>query len=350
MTVHRVQGLTVDKAIVVLNNNFFASGQAYVALSRVRNLQDLMLWDYDPNAIKLAPYYNNLLKWCDSVDMIRVPPYNGDPVKYPNKEIDSVTAEDMHYLLVDELLDYDILTSSHSGTNFINKKLPSDLVNSKSYGVKMEPNGTNAKRTGKKRIRTTMNRADREIKCNKKIRIDTDCQIINTEGVRCLSRTAWPEYRYHQVDKTWQRNACIRMGLQFREVFQCQDGGTNVILIRPIMSTLQNVYGDGNCLFRAFSYIITGSEHQHLEVRNSLLSYMLSIENFLVGYGEDGRYNYLQPFGHTTVQNYIDSRTMNRSGTWGSELEMMCLSHMLNTVVYSFGALNNNGNYLHIIL
>ena len=168
VTVHRVQGLTVDKAIVVLNNNFFASGQAYVALSRVRNLQDLMLWDYDPNAIKLAPYYNNLLKWCDLVDMIRVPPYNGDPVKYPNKEIDSVTAEDMHYLLVDELLDYDILTSSHSGTNFINKKLPSDLVNSKSYSVKMEPNGTKAKRTGKKRIRTTMNRADGEIKCNKK--------------------------------------------------------------------------------------------------------------------------------------------------------------------------------------
>ena len=267
VTVHRVQGLTVDKAIVVLNNNFFASGQAYVALSRVRYLQDLMLWDYDPNAIKLAPYYNNLLKWCDSVDMIRVPPYNGDPIKYPNKEIDSVTAENMHYLLVDELLDYDILTSSPSGANFINKKLTSDLGNSKFYGVKMEPNGTNAKRTGKKRVRITMNRADEEIKCNKKIRIDTDCQIINTEGVRSLSRTAWPAYRYHQVDETWQRNACIRMGLQFREVFQCQDGGTNVILTRPIMSTLQNVYGDGNCLFRAFSYVITGSEHQHLEVR-----------------------------------------------------------------------------------
>ena len=43
------------------------------------------------------------------------------------------------------------------------------------------------------------------------------------------------------------------MGLQFREVYQCQDGGTNVILTRPNMSTLQNVYGDGNCLFRAFS-------------------------------------------------------------------------------------------------
>ena len=40
------------------------------------------------------------------------------------------------------------------------------------------------------------------------------------------------------------------------------------------MTTLRNTYGDGNCLFRAFSYIITGSENQHLEVRDALLSYI----------------------------------------------------------------------------
>ena len=92
---------------------------------------------------------------------------------------------------------------------------------------------------------------------------------------------------------------------------------------------------------RAFSYIITGSEHQHIEVRNAIVNYMLSTENHLVGYGEDGNYNYLHPFGHTSVQNYIDSRGMDRPGIWGSELEMICLSHMLNTVVYSFEARSN---------
>ena len=97
------------------------------------------------------------------------------------------------------------------------------------------------------------------------------------------------------------------MGLQFREVFQCQSGGTNIVLTRPDLTTQHNMYGDGNCLFRAFSYIITGCENQHLEVRDALLSYMLSIENLLVGHSEDGSYNYLQPFGHRTVQNYIDS-------------------------------------------
>ena len=71
-------------------------------MRRVRNLQD---WDYNPNAIKLAPYYLDLLKWCDSVDVIRMPPYDGAPVKYPVKEVDFVATEDMQKFLVDELLD-----------------------------------------------------------------------------------------------------------------------------------------------------------------------------------------------------------------------------------------------------
>jgi len=82
-------------------------------------LEDLTLWDYDPNAIKLTPYYNKLLQWCDSVDIIRIPSYTGDPVRYPSREIDSIGSEDMSDLLVDELLDYLVLTSSPGSTDFI---------------------------------------------------------------------------------------------------------------------------------------------------------------------------------------------------------------------------------------
>ena len=120
------------------------------------------------------------------------------------------------------------------------------------------------------------------------------------------------------------------MGLRFVRVFQCQSGGVDVILRHPDLRNLRNVQGDGNCLFRAMSYIITGSEKQHLEIRNAILRCMLSIENLLVGYDSYGNYNYLQPFGHSSVQNYIDSRELTRTGTWGSEVEMICLSHMLN--------------------
>ena len=42
---------------------------------------------------------------------------------------------------------------------------------------------------------------------------------------------------------------------------------------------------------------------------------------------------------HSDTELY---KIKDRSGTWGSELEMMCLSHMLNTIVFSFVAPNNN--------
>ena len=62
VTVHRVQGLTVQRTVVQLNDKFFESGQAYVALSRVHTLQDLGLWDFCPTSIQILTFYKNLLK------------------------------------------------------------------------------------------------------------------------------------------------------------------------------------------------------------------------------------------------------------------------------------------------
>ena len=51
VTVHRMQGMTVQRTVVKLNDRFFASGQAYVALSCVQHLKDLVLWDYCQSSI-----------------------------------------------------------------------------------------------------------------------------------------------------------------------------------------------------------------------------------------------------------------------------------------------------------
>jgi hypothetical protein len=43
ITIHRVQGLSMDRAVIDLGRTIFAHGQAYVALSRVRSLAGVLL-------------------------------------------------------------------------------------------------------------------------------------------------------------------------------------------------------------------------------------------------------------------------------------------------------------------
>lgn len=66
ITIHKSQGLTLDCAVIDLNNRTFCGGQGYVALSRVKNLQGLYLSAFDPSAIfankEAHEYVKNLEK------------------------------------------------------------------------------------------------------------------------------------------------------------------------------------------------------------------------------------------------------------------------------------------------
>jgi|694.fasta_scaffold03339_21 ATP-dependent DNA helicase PIF1 len=52
-TNHRVQSTTLDYAVCDLGTNIFCEGQAYVALSRVRNLHGLFITEFYPPSIKV---------------------------------------------------------------------------------------------------------------------------------------------------------------------------------------------------------------------------------------------------------------------------------------------------------
>ena len=56
-TIHKVQGLTTDN-IVVSFQGAFSAGQAYVALSRVKNLNGLHILDFDPRKIRVNEEVN----------------------------------------------------------------------------------------------------------------------------------------------------------------------------------------------------------------------------------------------------------------------------------------------------
>ena len=55
LTIHKVQGLSLPSVTIALNSNIFSDGQAYVALSRGRRLDELFLTHLDFDAIKADP-------------------------------------------------------------------------------------------------------------------------------------------------------------------------------------------------------------------------------------------------------------------------------------------------------
>jgi uracil-DNA glycosylase len=55
VTIHKSQGATLDCALVDIGSTTFEYGQAYVALSRVRNLESLYIWNLDPARIRAHP-------------------------------------------------------------------------------------------------------------------------------------------------------------------------------------------------------------------------------------------------------------------------------------------------------
>lgn len=63
-TIHKIQGSSLDSAIMDLGNNIFEAGQIYVALSRVRSLQGLYLINFNPNLIttnkKVIKFYKSI--------------------------------------------------------------------------------------------------------------------------------------------------------------------------------------------------------------------------------------------------------------------------------------------------
>ena len=55
ITIHKSQGATLDSALIDIGTNTFEYGQAYVALSRVKSLDSLYIWDVEPAAFKAHP-------------------------------------------------------------------------------------------------------------------------------------------------------------------------------------------------------------------------------------------------------------------------------------------------------
>jgi len=74
ITIHKSQGATLDCALIDIGKSTFECGQAYVALSRVRDLSGLYVWNLEPARIMAHPtvvdFYMRLMEGGDAVPTV----------------------------------------------------------------------------------------------------------------------------------------------------------------------------------------------------------------------------------------------------------------------------------------
>ena len=125
------------------------------------------------------------------------------------------------------------------------------------------------------------------------------------------------------IDEVWQREKCAMLGLTFHSITKqpCQ-------LIDQPLSDYQPwenepIIGDGNCLFRCLSQMITGGQNSYGELRTIIASFIASEGTTQLGW-------YLKQSGYTPLKYYINEKMTQLDGAWAGDIEIMAASEILN--------------------
>ena len=80
---------------------------------------------------------------------------------------------------------------------------------------------------------------------------------------------------FYCVDEKWQHESCGLLKIIFACCNKMNKGSPCMPLTQPKQT--HPIGGDGNCMFRSVSYVMTGSQEHHLEVRAKTLEHMETI-------------------------------------------------------------------------
>uniref|UniRef100_A0A1X7TU14 OTU domain-containing protein n=1 Tax=Amphimedon queenslandica TaxID=400682 RepID=A0A1X7TU14_AMPQE len=148
----------------------------------------------------------------------------------------------------------------------------------------------------------------------------------NPDTVR---RRQW-DYVYYPGNEEYQRRWCEILNLKFVTAARILPGSqTTPLSDERVPNSTLDVPGDGNCLFYALSYLITGSISQHYELRKAIVSNMPNFEEELFN-------STLSATRYSSIYDYINKSKMYRNCVWATDTEIITLSAILGTTIYSY--------------
>ena len=361
VTVHRIQGLTVQKAIVCLNSSFFASGQTYVALSRVRKLEDLILWDFCAPAIHLIQFYKDLLTWCDCVDAIRPTP-STDTVPFPQRADDVSNAPLKH--------NTDVLDTSVSGDDIQNrsatflKRQTQKRKRDKNVQtpprptkrMKLQSSSDTTARTCLNRTVSSTNRVrpsptlnitlpNRQLQCL--IHLQTNIsRVLGEPPQQILSNLSLlPNLESVAVHFSSIRAALelivndlnslpIPFARALPDVTQdtCASNTCHPLLLetlKPVLTT-----GDGNCMYNALSLTLTGTERFTHLIRLLCAYALVKYRNTMISALADAFPANTQS-GHEQMYATALHEALH-VGVWGTDYHLFPFSLLMNRPIFQF--------------
>ena len=85
--------------------------------------------------------------------------------------------------------------------------------------------------------------------------------------------------------------------------------------------------GDGNCLFRCLSYIITGNQDSHLQIRTLIAKFIASEGSTKLGW-------YFHQKNTTQCEYLMNENLVYLESTWGGDVEIMAAAAILRADIY----------------
>ena len=125
------------------------------------------------------------------------------------------------------------------------------------------------------------------------------------------------------VCEDWQKYHSGQLNLDIVSSTRIKHGsGTCTIAINQPLKTCR-IEPDGNCLFRCFSQILTGTQENHGKLRAMIVSFILDNGSLFHSVC-------------SSVVEHINTSKMAHLGTWGTEIEIFAMATILNSRIYVY--------------
>jgi len=135
------------------------------------------------------------------------------------------------------------------------------------------------------------------------------------------------------VCEDWQKFHSGQLNLDFVSSTRIKHGSSacNIPTNQPLKTC--RIEPDGNCLFRSFSQILTGTQENNSQLRAIIVSFILDNGSLLQSVC-------------TNVEEHINTSKMANHGTWGTEIEIFAMATILNCRIYVYSKHGKDNNWL----